>query len=92
MSRSKLFNISEEDYEEIIEAFPEGNPNFSHQDLEEVNKEDAHDWLGSDELVGLVSEEHGGIIGYIHNSHADEVAAALNLHVIHTQDEENGGE
>ena len=39
---------------------------------------DAEKWLQDDEMVGLVDEEAGGIIGYIHQEHIEKILNLLN--------------
>lgn len=51
-------------------------PNYYCMDMESENINDAKMWLENDEMVAIVSELHGGIIGYIHQSHEEEI---LNL-------------
>lgn len=46
---------------------------------------DLVEWIERDELVGLVSEFHGGIIGYVHRDHADDITTVLNIHAINRQ-------
>ena len=46
--------------------------------LDEVNILDAEIWLHKDKLAGLVDEESGGIIGYIHKEHIDKILKLLN--------------
>lgn len=43
-------------------------------------------WLSKGEMVAIVSEKSGGIIGYMHIDHAEDVISALNLRAI----KENG--
>ena len=79
-------SISKEQNEELVAAHPDGEYEFTTQDLEELNKNDAESWLENDELVGLVSESEGGIIGYVHRAHAEKIATALNLHILNTNE------
>lgn len=74
--------LTKQDSEKIAQNYPGGEHDFSHQDLDETNLDDARDWLCEDVLVGLVSEVHGGIIGYVHEKHADDIVSILNLHAI----------
>lgn len=80
--RKNLMNLTKADDEKIAENFNGGEHPFYHQDLEEMNLKDAKDWLDKGEMVGIVSEVHGGIIGYVHNEHADDINTVLNLHAI----------
>lgn len=50
--------------------------------MEEMNVNDAKDWLKEGQLLALVSEEAGGIIGYIHQDYAEDVATVLSLRVL----------
>jgi hypothetical protein len=51
---------------------------FTSQDLDEDNTKDLLKWVGNDELWGLIDEEQGGIIGYIHHSHMERITNLLN--------------
>jgi hypothetical protein len=54
-------------------------PQFSIHDLfGEENRSDLQKWVDQDELVGLVDESCGGIIGYINRHHAERIVEALN--------------
>lgn len=53
-------------------------PNFNYQDLDEDNKNDLLKWVADDELMGLIDEEKGGIIGYINHKHVNRIAEMLN--------------
>lgn len=79
---NNVMNLTEKDNETVAKAFPGGEHPFFHQDLEVENVHDAKEWLNKNELVAIVSEKHGGIIGYVHQAHADDVVTVLNLHVI----------
>lgn len=46
--------------------------------LGEGNIEDAKNWLNNDEVVGLVDENLGGIIGYINLKHIYRILELLN--------------
>jgi len=81
-----------EEYNLILQTYPTGEPPFSVQDLEEENVEDLQDWVNEDALLAIVSEEAGGIIGYIQKDHADFVAGALNLHRIERNRRQNDEE
>jgi hypothetical protein len=77
-----LLKLTNEDNEKISKNYSGGEHDFYHQDLEEENVKDAKGWLDEGEMVGIVSEIHGGIIGYVHRDHADDIATILNLHAI----------
>ena len=79
---NNILKLTNDDNKKIAENFSGGNHDFYHQDLEDMNMKDAKEWLDKDELVGIVSEIHGGIIGYIHRGHADDITTILNLHAI----------
>lgn len=49
-----------------------------HSPLDEENKNDLQEWVDDGQLVGLVDEACGGIIGYINEAHADRIASHLN--------------
>lgn len=69
--------ISEKDQED--EYYTSEDPRFNFMDLdEETNKPDLQKWVENDELVGLVDEECGGIIGYVNPAHADKLYSILN--------------
>jgi Ca2+-binding EF-hand superfamily protein len=72
-------SITKEENETIANAFPGGEHTFYSQDLEPENKQDAEQWIKDDEMMTIVSEIHGGIIGYVHKEHADEITSVLNL-------------
>ena len=74
--------LTKHDDEKIGRAYSGGDHEFYHQDLSVANEEDAKRWLDSSEMVGLVSEVHGGIIGYIHQEHANDITTVLNLYAI----------
>jgi hypothetical protein len=74
--------LTEEDNHKIAQNYPGGDHAFYHQDLEESNIADAQEWLSGGEMVGIVSEIHGGIIGYVHVENADDITTVLNLHAI----------
>lgn len=45
---------------------------------EETNIPDLKRWVDENVLAGLIDEEKGGIIGYIHHEHIDEITKLLN--------------
>lgn len=52
---------------------------FDWMDLDdETNIPDLQEWVDERELVGLIDEEKGGIIGYINHFHIEEVVGILN--------------
>lgn len=51
---------------------------FYYQDLDRNNLTDLLRWAADDELVGLVDEVDGGIIGYINRAHIEKVISILN--------------
>lgn len=48
------------------------------QDLDETNIDNLNDSIDKEELIGLIDEETGGIIGYINTVHAKRIMDALN--------------
>ena len=74
--------LTEKEDQKIAEAYPGGDHKFYHQDLDDANVADATQWVDENKMVAIVSEIHGGIIGYIHADHADDITTILNLHVI----------
>lgn len=77
-----LLKLTSEDNQKNAAKFEGGDHVFYQQDLEESNELDAKEWLEQGELVAIVSEVHGGIIGYVHNEHAQDITTVLNLHAI----------
>jgi len=51
---------------------------YYYQEMEEVNTLDALKWLGKSEMVAIVDEKKGGIIGYAHQTHAEKLIKKLN--------------
>lgn len=88
MSKKKKkneFKLTNEDNQLIADRFSEGNHTFLSQPLEHCNEVDLIKWMHRDALVGLVSDIHGGIIGYIHKDLADDITTILNIHAINRQ-------
>lgn len=62
---------------------------FSVHDLmANENVSDAKRWLDTGELVGLVEERNGGIIGYVNRAHVDRIAGLLNLAAMAVENEQ----
>lgn len=78
----KELSITEYEHSLITRVFPGGELPFYSHDLEELSKRDALQAVNNNELVGLVSDQAGGIIGYVQAEHAEYVASALNLHAV----------
>lgn len=74
--------LTDKDNQIIAEAYPGGEHLFTHQDLDIQNLQDTNEWFQTGDLVGLVSEVHGGIIGYVHKEHVDGISSVLNLYAI----------
>lgn len=75
-AEKEILNIVE-DYE--ADTYPSDEPRFSTMDLdEETNIPDLQNWVDKRELVGVVDEEQGGIIGYVNQGHADMLYTILN--------------
>lgn len=54
-------------------------PRFNYQEVDELdNLPDLQKWVDGNKLNALVDEEKGGIIGYIHHEHIDEIVGLLN--------------
>lgn len=54
-------------------------PRFDYMDLdEETNIPDLQNWVDNRELVGLIDETKGGIIGYINKAHIEDIIVLLN--------------
>lgn len=79
---NSLLKLIKEDHEKIATNYDGGDHPFTYQELDEQNVSDAIEWLDNDKMVAIVSEIHGGIIGYVHQSHADDITSVLNLHAI----------
>lgn len=77
-----ILKLTNEDNEKIAKGYEGGDHDFYYQELDEMNVDDAREWLDEGEMVGIVSELHGGIIGYIHREHSDDMVTILNLHAI----------
>lgn len=77
-----ILGLTNEDNEKIAANYPGGEHDFYHQDLDDSNMKDAKEWFDKGEMVGIVSEKHGGIIGYIHHQNADDIISILNLYTI----------
>lgn len=61
---------------------PEANGTLPFSTLHAMDNDqtcDALKWLVGDDLIPLVDEATGGIIGYVHRIHADRIAALLNV-------------
>lgn len=70
------------DEEKIASEYDGGEHPFFTQDLEPLNTTDAINWLEEGAMNAIVSEIHGGIIGYFHRDYADQITTILNLHAI----------
>lgn len=81
-TNENLLRLTKEDDRKIGEFYPGGEHIFYSQELERTNQDDAIEWIQSGDLVAIVSEIHGGIVGYIHREHAKDVTSVLNLHTI----------
>lgn len=66
----------------IGENFDNGEHIFYTQDLEESNVVDALKWFENGKMVSIVSEVHGGIIGYAHQDNIEDIVSVLNLYAI----------
>ncbi|QQO40433.1 hypothetical protein 015DV002_253 [Bacillus phage 015DV002] len=80
---SKVLKTTSQDNIRIAKGF-NGEPAFTLFDLEEYNIDNAADSFQRGDMLALVNEHNGEIIGYIHYEHAEEVATVLNLHVLRT--------
>lgn len=47
-------------------------------ELTDENYKDLQTWIKNEKVIGLVDEKMGGIIGYIHKVHSDEIIKNLN--------------
>lgn len=52
---------------------------FNAQPLDVENQRDLALWVKQGALVALVDDAAGGIIGYVHQAHADRIAGLLNV-------------
>lgn len=55
-----------------------GDPRFWELEMDDMNKKDMQDWVDKDQLVALVDENHGGIIGYVNREHSQGLLKQLN--------------
>ncbi|OMF76760.1 hypothetical protein [Paenibacillus glucanolyticus] len=81
MNNNKM-KLTRYDDEKIASEFSDDETPFYVQDLEGENTIDATTWLEKGVMVGIVSEVHGGIIGYVHSEHASDITTILNLHAV----------
>lgn len=51
---------------------------FWELEMDERNKRDLQDWFNKDQLIALVDEDTGGIIGYINREHSQSLLEQLN--------------
>lgn len=49
-----------------------------HHLMDEQNIKDLIEWVTKNELVAIVDENEGGIIGYVHEFHSDRILDTLN--------------
>ncbi|MGC6586676.1 hypothetical protein ACPV3A_17115 [Paenibacillus sp. Dod16] len=80
--KDNTLKLTRYDDEKIASEFADGDFPFYGQELVDQNTNDAKTWLDEDSMIGIVSEIHGGIIGYLHRDHADEITTVLNLHAV----------
>lgn len=73
------FFLDSEDDNIIFREFDDYPP-FHTMDMEDDNLKDAFLSLAKGEMEAIVSEHHGGIIGYAFKGHAEDIATILNLH------------
>lgn len=81
MNNNKM-KLTRYDEEKIASEFSDEETPFYVQDLEDENTIDATTWLEEGVMVGIVSEVHGGIIGYVYSEHASDITTILNLHAV----------
>ncbi len=74
----KLIEPTNVQCEEVVATYDGENPFSITPPLEDEQLRDALSWLAKDNLIGLVDEEAGGIIGYVNETHADRIAGLLN--------------
>ena len=54
-------------------------PRFDYQEIDPAdNLPDLLNWAANDDMVALIDEESGGIIGYINKGHIDMIYSILN--------------
>ena len=51
---------------------------FWDVELSDGTQMDAKDWIEENQMIGLVDEKKGGIIGYINREHAERIIKQLN--------------
>lgn len=81
MRPERPFFLSAKDNDTISFSFEDSAP-FYPMDMEEEHLKEAFLALSKDELEAIVSEDHGGIIGYVVKGVTEEVTTVLNLHYI----------
>lgn len=64
-----------------INFYNKKNPQFWSLNLEENNIKDLKDWIENNQLIGLVDEKEGGIIGYIQKDLANKIIIKLNKEI-----------
>lgn len=81
----ELITTSEKQDKEIGEKWSGGDHPFqNHSVPDDENKKDMLKWAIDDELLPLVDDSAGGIIGYIHHTHIDRIVGLLNWAAMHT--------
>lgn len=85
MKPQRPFFLKPEDNHIVADFFGE-EPSFRVMDMEDDNLKDAFLALAKDELEAVVSEDHGGIIGYVVKDVSEEVTTVLNLHYIQREE------
>lgn len=75
----------------IADTFDESPP-FYVQDMEDENLKDAFLSLSNGEMEAIVSEDHGGIIGYAFKEVAEEMATVLSMNYLISKQLEKKGD
>lgn len=73
-----FYNMKQETKQTAVGSNSVEDAKFTTQYLDEVNYSDLQKWIAEDVLHGLVDEEKGGIVGYIHHEHIENIADKLN--------------
>lgn len=84
------FYLNGKENQLIADNFDECPP-FYVQDMEEENLKEAFLSLSNDEMEAIVSEDHGGIIGFAFKGVAEEMATVLSMNYLISKQLEKEG-
>lgn len=86
MKPERPFFLSAEDNDTISFSLEDSAP-FYPMDMEEEHLKEAFLALSKGELEAIVSEDHGGIIGFAFKGIAEDVSTVLSLHYIQRKED-----